>query len=65
MKNPVFHSPVLRDCCPVGEGCNPACPSSRDEGFYSPYFIVPKKGGGLQPILDLHVLNQGPSQASV
>ncbi len=23
-----------------------------------PYFIVPKKGGGLQPILDLHVLNR-------
>ncbi len=22
-------------------------------GFYSPYFIVPKKGGGLRPILDL------------
>ncbi|KAL0164096.1 hypothetical protein M9458_039849, partial [Cirrhinus mrigala] len=20
------------------------------QGFYSPYFIVPKKGGGLQPI---------------
>ncbi|XP_051551621.1 uncharacterized protein LOC127439454 isoform X1 [Myxocyprinus asiaticus] len=28
------------------------------KGFYSPYFIVPKKGGGLQPILDLRVLNQ-------
>ncbi|KAL0160102.1 hypothetical protein M9458_043827, partial [Cirrhinus mrigala] len=23
------------------------------KGFYSPYFIVPKKGGGLRPILDL------------
>ncbi len=27
-------------------------------GFYSPYFIVPKKGGGLLPILDLRVLNR-------
>ncbi|KAG1925659.1 hypothetical protein F2P79_025386 [Pimephales promelas] len=26
--------------------------------FYSPYFIVPKKGGGLRPILDLRVLNR-------
>ncbi len=28
------------------------------QGFYSPYFIVPKKGGGLRPILDLRVLNR-------
>ncbi|KAL0173041.1 hypothetical protein M9458_033352, partial [Cirrhinus mrigala] len=28
------------------------------KGFYSPYFIVPKKGGGLRPILDLRVLNR-------
>ncbi|KAL0193870.1 hypothetical protein M9458_012166, partial [Cirrhinus mrigala] len=28
------------------------------KGFYSPYFIVPKKGGGLRPILDLSVLNR-------
>ncbi|KAL0172912.1 hypothetical protein M9458_033223, partial [Cirrhinus mrigala] len=27
-------------------------------GFYSPYFIVSKKGGGLRPILDLRVLNR-------
>ncbi|XDV29555.1 hypothetical protein PO909_032667 [Leuciscus waleckii] len=27
-------------------------------GFYSPCFIVPKKGGGLRPILDLRVLNR-------
>ncbi|KAI2644980.1 Transposon Ty3-G Gag-Pol polyprotein [Labeo rohita] len=27
-------------------------------GFYSPYFIVPKKNGGLRPILDLRVLNR-------
>ncbi len=47
------------DCCPPGKGCNRAGPSSRDEaGVYSPYFIVPKKGGGLRPILDLRVLNR-------
>ncbi len=28
------------------------------QGFYSPYFIIPKKGGGLRPILDLRVLNR-------
>ncbi|KAL0161609.1 hypothetical protein M9458_045334 [Cirrhinus mrigala] len=28
------------------------------KGFYSPYLIVPKKGGGLRPILDLRVLNR-------
>ncbi len=27
-------------------------------GFYSPYFIVPKKSSGLRPILDLRVLNR-------
>lgn len=26
-------------------------------GFYSPYFLVPKKSGGSRPILDLRVLN--------
>ncbi len=30
----------------------------RRQGFYSPYFIVPKKRGGLRPILDLRVLNR-------
>ncbi len=32
-------------------------PANMKTGFYSPYFTVPKKGGGLQPILDLRVLN--------
>ncbi|XP_076137379.1 uncharacterized protein LOC143119644 [Alosa pseudoharengus] len=27
-------------------------------GFYSGYFLVPKKGGGLRPILDLRALNR-------
>ncbi|XDV35947.1 hypothetical protein PO909_005809 [Leuciscus waleckii] len=30
----------------------------RESGFYSRYFIVPKKDGGLRPILDLRLLNQ-------
>ncbi len=41
-------------------------PSSRYEvGVVSPYFIVPKKGGGLRPILDLRVLKPCTSQAAV
>ncbi len=31
--------------------------SNRETGFYSRYYIVPKKDGGLRPILDLRVLN--------
>ena len=33
-------------------------PAEMRSGFYSPYFIVPKKSGGLPPILDLRVLNR-------
>ncbi|CAM4672887.1 unnamed protein product [Leuciscus chuanchicus] len=33
-------------------------PPSRESGFYSRYFIVPKKDGGLRPILDLRQLNR-------
>ena len=33
-------------------------PAEMKFGFYSPYFIVPKKSGGLRPILDLRVLNR-------
>ncbi len=50
---------ACRICGPTGEGRDRARPSSRDEvRFYSPYFIVPKKDGGLRPILDLRVLNR-------
>ncbi len=33
-------------------------PLDRESGFYSWYFIVPKKDGGLRPILDLRLLNR-------
>ena len=33
-------------------------PSEQLNGFYSRYFIVPKKGGGYRPILDLRMLNR-------
>ncbi len=36
--------------------------SNRETGFYSWYFIVPKKDGGLRPILDLRVLNESVMQ---
>ncbi len=36
----------------------PVPPAEMKSGFYSPYFIVPKKSGRLRPILDLRVLNR-------
>ncbi len=36
--------------------------SNREPGFYSQYFIVPKKDEGLRPILDLQVLNDSVMQ---
>ncbi len=36
--------------------------SNRETRFYSRYFIVPKKDGGLRPILDLWVLNDSIMQ---
>ncbi len=32
-------------------------PRDRESGFYSRYFSIPKKGGGLRPILDLRLVN--------
>ncbi len=32
-------------------------PAQNESGFYSRYFLVPKKDGSLQPILDLRLLN--------
>ncbi len=36
--------------------------SNRETGFYSRYFIVQKKDGGLRPILDFRVLNDSVMQ---
>ncbi len=33
-------------------------PAQSESGFYSRYFLVPKKDGGLRPILDLRHLNR-------
>ncbi|KAL0175495.1 hypothetical protein M9458_027825, partial [Cirrhinus mrigala] len=40
------------------DAIEPVPPAEMKLGFYSPYFIVPKKNGGLRPILDLCVLNR-------
>ncbi len=51
---------VLRDEIAVllaKDAIEPVPPAEMRQGFYSPYFIVPKKGGGRRPILDLRVLN--------
>ncbi|KAI2660848.1 hypothetical protein H4Q32_008522 [Labeo rohita] len=43
----------------LAKGAIETVPSAEmKKGFYSPYFIVPKKGGGLRPILDLRILNR-------
>ncbi len=54
-------APILRAEIAVllaKDAIEPVPPADMRSGFYSPYFIVPKKGGGLRPILDLRVLNQ-------
>ncbi len=40
------------------DAIEPVPPADMRSGFYSPYFIVPKKSSGLRPILDLRVLNR-------
>ncbi len=54
-------APVLRAEVAVllaKDAIEPVPPAEMKSGFYSPYFVVPKKGGGLRPILDLRVLNR-------
>ncbi len=33
-------------------------PSERESGFYSRYFVIPKRDGGLRPVLDLRPINR-------
>ncbi len=57
----VRNAPVLREEIAVllaKDAIESVPPAERRQGFYSPYFIVPKKRGGLRPILDLRVLNR-------
>ncbi len=57
----VRNAPVLREEIAVllaKDAIEPVPPAEMRQGFYSPYFIVPKKGGDLRPILDLRVLNR-------
>ncbi len=35
----------------------PVPPADIKAGFFSPYIILPKKSGGVRPILGLHILN--------
>ncbi len=54
----VGNAPVLREEIAVllaKDAIEPVPPAEMRQGFY---FIVPKKGGGLRPILDLRVLNR-------
>ncbi len=57
----VRNAPVLRKEIAVllaKDAIEPVPPAEMRQGFYSPYIIVPKQGGGLWPILDLRVLNR-------
>ncbi len=57
----VRNAPVLCEEIAVllaKDAIEPVPPAATRQGFYSPHLIVPKKGGGLRPILDLRVLNQ-------
>ncbi len=57
----VRNAPVLReeiDVLLAKDAIEPVPPAEMRQGFYSTYVIVPKKGGGLRPILDLRVLNR-------
>ncbi len=54
-------APILRAEIAVllaKDAIEPVPPADMRSGFYSRYFIVPKKSGGLRPILDLRVLNR-------
>ncbi len=51
----VRNAPVMRKEIAVllaKDTIEPVPPAEMRQGFYIPYFIVPKKGGGLQPICE-------------
>ncbi|KAI2667881.1 ORF V: Enzymatic polyprotein [Labeo rohita] len=55
------HAAVLRAEVAVllaKDAIEPVPPAEMKSGFYSPYFIAPKKSSGLRPILDLRALNR-------
>ncbi len=52
---PVLHAEIA--VLLAKDAIEPVPPADMGSGLFSPYFIVPKKGGGLRPILDLRVLN--------
>ncbi len=55
------NAPVLREEIAVllaKDAIEPVPQAEMRQGFYIHYFIIPKKGGGLRPILDLRVLNR-------
>ncbi len=62
-------APVLRAEVAVllaKDAIQPAPPAEMESGLYKgPYFIVPKKHGGLHPIWDLRVLNRALVKAPV
>lgn len=51
----VLHSDVMN--LPAKEAVETVPPAYRESGFYSHYFLLPKKDGGLRLILDLRQLN--------
>ncbi len=53
---PVLHAEIA--VLLAKDAIEPVPPADMGSGLFSPYFIVPKKGGGLRPILDLRVLNR-------
>ncbi len=59
-----WNAPVLHKEIAVlltKDAIEPVPPAEMRQGFYSPYFIAPKKGGSHQPILDRLVLNRASS----
>ncbi len=58
-------SPARRGDESAGKGSHRSLPPAQSEsGFYSRYFLIPKKDGGLRPILDLRLLNHALTKRS-